>query len=46
MVFLTTSLTTTLLSLLKSSGPVFHLSASALSISAFKLAKSDFAVNL
>ena len=45
-IFFTTSLLTTLLSLLKSTGTVFHLSTSILSISAFKLAKSDFAANV
>ena len=35
--------TATLLSLLKSTGKVFHLSTSILSLLAFKLAKSDFA---
>ena len=45
-VFLTTSLSTTLLSLLKSGGTVFSLSMSILSTSAFKLSKSDFAAEL
>ena len=44
-VFLT-SLSTTLLRLNKSKGTVFNLSISILSTSAFKLAKSDFAVKL
>ena len=45
-VFLTNSLFTTLLSLLKSTGTVFNLSTSILSISAFRLAKSDFDAKL
>ena len=45
-VYLTTSLLTTLLSLLKSTGTVFHLSTYILSIFAFRLDKSDFAANL
>ena len=40
-VFLTTSLFITLLSLLKSTGTVFHLSTYILSISAFRLTKSN-----
>ena len=43
-IFLTTF--TTLPSLFKSTGTVFSLSTSILSMSAFKLAKSDFAANL
>ena len=46
MVFLTTSLFSRLLSLLKSTGTVFNLSASILSTSAFKPAKSDFDAKL
>ena len=45
-VFLTTSLFTTLLSLLKSTGTVFYLSTSILSIQLLDLAKSDFAAKL
>ena len=45
-VFLTNSLFTTLLSLLKSTGTVFNLSISILSISAYRLAESDFATRL
>ena len=45
-IFLTTSLFITLLSLLKSTGTAFNLSASILSISAFKLVKSYFATDL
>ena len=45
-VFLTTSLFNTLLSLLKSTGTVCNLSKSFLSISAFRIVKSDFAANL
>ena len=45
-VFLTTSLFTTLLSLLKSTGTAFNLSTSILSTSAFKLAQSGFTSNL
>ena len=41
-VFLTTSLFTTLLNLLKSTGTVFNFSISILSTSAFKLAKFGF----
>ena len=37
---------TTLLSLLKSTGTVFNLSASILLTPAFKVIKSDFAANL
>ena len=44
--FLTSSLFTTFLSLLKSAGRVFNLSMSILSTSAFKLAKWDFAARL
>ena len=44
--FLTASISTTLLSLLKSAGVVFSLSMSILSISAFTLAKSDFAAKV
>ena len=44
--FLTTSLFTSLLSLLKSTRTVFNLSMSILSVSAFKLAKSDFDAKL
>ena len=44
--FLLTSLSTRLLTSLKSIGTVFNLSRSTLSISAFKLSKSDFAANL
>ena len=44
--FLTTSLFTTLLSLLKSVGTIFSLSASILSISAFNLGKFDFYAKL
>ena len=44
--FLTTSLFTTLLSLLKATGTVFNLSTSILSTFPLKLAKSDFAANL
>ena len=43
---LTTSLFTTSLSLLKSTGIAFSLIISILSTSAFKLAKSDFAAKL
>ena len=45
-VFLTTSLSTTLLRLIEPAGTVFNLSISILSTSAFKLAKSDFAAKL
>ena len=45
-VFLTTSLSTTLIALLKSAGTVLSLSVSILSTSAFKLAISDFAAKL
>ena len=45
-VFLTISLSTTLISLFKSSGKAFSLSASDLSTSDFSLAKSDFATKL
>ena len=41
-VFLTTSLFTTLLSLLKSTGKVFNLSTTIFSTSAFNLAMFDF----
>ena len=44
--FLATSLFTTLLSLLKSTGTVYNLRTSIRSSSDFKLAKSDFAANL
>ena len=44
--FLLTPLYTTLLTSLKSIGTVFNLWTSNLSISAFKLSKSDFAGNL
>ena len=44
--FLTTSFFTTSLSLLKSTGAGTNSSISNLSISAFKLAKSDFAASL
>ena len=45
-VFLTTSLSTTLLRSIEPAGTVFNLSISILSTSAFKLAKSDFAAKL
>ena len=45
-VFLTTSLFTTVLSLHKSTGTVFHLSAFILSTSVFKLARFDFSAKL
>ena len=45
-VLLTTTLFTTLLSLLKSIGTFVILSTSIVSISAFKIDKSDFAANL
>ena len=45
-VFLTTSLSTILLSLLKSLGIVFNSFTSILSTSAFKVAKFDFSANL
>ena len=45
-VFLTTSLSTILLNLLKSARTVFGLFISILFIWAFKLAKSDFAAKL
>ena len=45
-VFLTTSLLTKLLNLLQSTGTVFNFSTSILSISAFKIAKSNFAASL
>ena len=45
-VFLTTSLLTALLGLLKSIETVFNLSTSILSISAFELANLDIAANL
>ena len=44
--FLTTLLSTALLSCLKSAGTVVSLSISILSTSAFKLTKSDFAAKL
>ena len=43
---MTASLFTTLLSLLKSTGTLSYLSATILSISVFRLTKSDFAANL
>ena len=46
MVFLTTSLFTTVFSQLKSTETVLNLSTSTLSILAFRLAKSDFVANL
>ena len=46
LVFLTTSFFTTSLSLPKSTGTDTNLSLSNLSISAFKLAKSDFAASV
>ena len=45
-IFLTTSLFTTLISLLKSTGAVFTLPVSIFSTSGFKLAKSNFADRL
>ena len=45
-IFLTTSLFTTLLNLLKSTGTVFNLPATVLSIWTFKLDKVDFSANL
>ena len=44
-VFLTTSLFTALLNLLKSTGTVFNLSTYKLSTLAFKFAKFDFSAN-
>ena len=44
--FLTTSLFTILLNLLKSTGVVFNFSVSILSTSAFKFAKFGFSANL
>ena len=44
--FLTTSLSTTMLNLLKPKGTVFNLSISTLSTLALKFVKSGFAANL